>query len=151
MSCPKPKDTARIAANRKHFYHQKEKDRDAAKVTKDTSKTPKAVPFAWRLPEPHKTNKIVIHWHPRTYNPARPDWDVDDTPPSELAASKLQPPPSPADDDRTIQTTNESTISKVQLQTATLNRVVHNNLSMASHAIEFHSLQIHLYFTQFFI
>ena len=36
MKCPKPKDAARIAANRKLFYYQKQKDRETAKAAKDT-------------------------------------------------------------------------------------------------------------------
>ena len=120
MTCPKPKDAARIAANRKLFSHQKQKDREASKVTKDTPEIPKAVPFAWRLSEPQEHNKRVIHGRSYTYNPAKPGWDEDETPPSGLAASKL--PPS-TDDDHTIQTQDVSQIPIMQLKITNLERV----------------------------
>ena len=59
-----------------------------------------AVSFAWHLPEPHENNKRVIHGCPYTYNPAKPGWDEDETPPNGLAASK--PQPLSTDDDPTI-------------------------------------------------
>ena len=120
MTCPKPKDAARIVANRNLFYHQKQKDREASKATKDTPKTSKDVPFAWRLPELHENNNRVIHGRPHTYNPAKPGWDEDETPLSGLTASK--PPPS-TDNDHTIQTQDESQISKMQLKIANFERV----------------------------
>ena len=121
MKYSKPKDAARIVANRKLFYRQKQKDREASKATKETSKTPKAVPFAWRVPEPHKKNKRIIHGRPHTYNPTKPGCDEDETPSSGLAASKPQPPST--DDDHAIQTKDESQVSKIQLQIANLKRV----------------------------
>ena len=77
MTCPNLKDASRIAANQKLFYHQKQKDQEASKSTKATPKTPKDVPFAWLLPEPHENNKRVILGRPYTYNPAKPGWDED--------------------------------------------------------------------------
>ena len=120
MTCPKPKDAARIVANRNLFYHQKQKDREVSKATKDTPKTPKAAPFAWRLPEPHENNKQVINGRPHIYNPAKPGWDEDENPPRGLTASK--PLPS-TDDNHTIQTQDESQISVMQLKIANLKRV----------------------------
>ena len=63
LSCPKPKDAAQVAANRKLFYHQKQQDREGT-LLKHIHKTPKSVPFACCLPKSHQNNKRVIHGHP---------------------------------------------------------------------------------------
>ena len=123
MTCPKPKDKERIDANRKLFYRNKKDPKEA--TTHQPSNTPehKPIPYAWRPPEPHENNKRVIHGKPYTYNPAKPGWDEDDTPPSGLAAHTKQ-------DDATVLTMDTSSISasdfaQVQLDLANILRTFH--------------------------
>ena len=57
MTCQKPKDTARIATNRKLLYHQKQKDRDAEKPPKTHPKTLKLFLLFGAFQNPMRTTK----------------------------------------------------------------------------------------------
>ena len=157
MSCPKPKDPSRVAANRKLSYHKKQQAQEANKEAKNTPKTSKPVTFAWRLPEPHENNKHIIHGRSHIYNPEKPGWDEDENPPNGLATSKPLPSPTPTEDkdDGAIQISDLSTtdlaITKIQLDLASLSYTVHNLWSIAFHTLKFYSLWFLFQFTQFFI
>ena len=79
VTYPKPKDPVQIATNRKLFYCNKK-----AKDDKSTSKPTGA-------PAPKDTEPI-----PNAYNPSKPRWDEDNTPPIALAAATPPPAPAPA-------------------------------------------------------
>ena len=88
-TCPKPKDPICIAANSKLLYKNKRAKDDTFKPK--TPHTTKPIPHAWHNPEPYEHNKHTIFEKPHTFDPAKPGWDEDETPPSGLAAGT--PPP----------------------------------------------------------
>ena len=151
MTCPKPKDPIRIAANRKLFYKNK-----MAMDDKSTAKTPpkdttKSIPHAWRNLEPHERNKRVIFGKPHTFNPAKSSWDEDEAPPSGLATGT----PLPATP-TTIKVNSVATDATSPTGAETHQTILYliNLIRSSGHSVadaEFLFLWFLFYFTQFVI
>ena len=133
MTCPKPKDPERIDANRKLFYRNKKEARENAATPKPKDNiNSKAIPHAWRPPEPHEQNKRIIHGRPYTYNPAKPGWDEDHTPSSGLTSTHgLTTTSSQKADDATALTELSATpveLQHFQLEVANLIRSMSSSI-----------------------
>ena len=103
----------KIAANHKLFYKHKG-TKDDKSVTKTPHKDTKPIPHTWCHPEPHEHNKHIIFGKPHTYNPAKPGWNEDETPPSGLAA--VTPPPAILTTSK-VDTTATETTSLIDAET----------------------------------